>query len=101
MAMVKDPVCGMMLESTEAAGTYAYKGVTYYFCSRDEIDAFAKNPERYLEREVSLQSKDPNDVPLERHEPTFTKKGGIPSGKFGSAGSGGAEFDRGPERHDR
>ena len=38
---------------------------------------------------------------LERHEPTHTKAGGIVAPKFGSAGSGGAEYEPGPERHDR
>lgn len=38
---------------------------------------------------------------LERHEPPYTKSGGIVAPKFGSAGSGGAEYERGPETHDR
>lgn len=39
--------------------------------------------------------------PLERHEPPYTKSDGIVAPKFGSAGSGGAEYERGPEMHDR
>jgi hypothetical protein len=38
---------------------------------------------------------------LERHEPPYTKAGGMVAPKFGSAGSGGAEYERGPEMHDR
>lgn len=38
------------------------------------------------------------DVELEKHEPTHTTKP-IPAPKFGSAGSGGAEFERLPEQH--
>jgi hypothetical protein len=37
----------------------------------------------------------------EQHEPPYTKSGGIVAPKFGSAGSGGAEHEPGPERHDR
>lgn len=36
---------------------------------------------------------------LEKHEPTHTIKP-IPAPKFGSAGSGGAEFERLPEQHE-
>jgi YHS domain-containing protein len=88
MAKVKDPVCGMMIESTEAAGSYEFDGTKYYFCGTDCRDAFVATPTRYVEREV----------PLEKHEPKFTNKG-IPAPKFGSAGSGGAEYEPGPERH--
>ena len=38
---------------------------------------------------------------LERHEPPYTKADGIVAPKFGAAGSGGAEHERGPETHDR
>jgi YHS domain-containing protein len=109
MARVKDPVCGMMIEPSEAAASYDYQGETYYFCSADERETFAADPSRYLDREVPIQSagaadsardsKDPNDVPYEKHDPPITKKG-IPAFRFGSAGSGGAEFEPGPERHD-
>ncbi len=33
--MVKDPVCGRILESESAAGQSEYAGDTYYFCSPD------------------------------------------------------------------
>ena len=100
MAHVKDPVCGMTIETTEAAATYDYNGETYYFCAEACRDAFASDPGRYVEREVPIEAAPLGDeTPVERHEPPFTTKG-IPTGKFGSAGSGGAEFDPGPERHD-
>jgi YHS domain-containing protein len=34
MAMVEDPVCGMRIDSEEAAGTIEYEGKRYYFCSQ-------------------------------------------------------------------
>lgn len=36
---------------------------------------------------------------LERHEPPYTTTGRISTPKFGSAGSGGLEYERLPERH--
>jgi len=47
MAMVVDPVCGMRIESEEAAGTMEYEGKTYYFCSQTCHDAFVADPSAY------------------------------------------------------
>jgi YHS domain-containing protein len=94
MAKVKDPVCDMEIESHEAVGTYEFEGTTYYFCSPACEEAFVANPSRYVDNTARTD----REVPLERHEPRFTKEG-FPAPKFGSAGSGGAEFEPGPERH--
>ena len=48
MAMVTDPVCGMQIESDDAAGTTEYKGKTYYFCSQSCFDAFKADPASYV-----------------------------------------------------
>ena len=48
MATVVDPVCGMQIESGEAAGQASYNGVTYYFCSADCRDKFMAHPEQYV-----------------------------------------------------
>ena len=48
MAMVTDPVCGMRIDSEEAAGTTQYQGTTYYFCSQSCHDAFVANPSEYV-----------------------------------------------------
>ena len=47
MASVKDPVCGMMIDSNTAADRSTYRGVTYYFCSVDCRRAFDKEPKQY------------------------------------------------------
>jgi len=47
MAMVEDPVCGMRIESEEAAGTIEYERKTYYFCSQACHDAFQANSSAY------------------------------------------------------
>ncbi len=46
--MVKDPVCGMVIDEKKAAATSDYKGTTYYFCARGCKVAFDRAPEKYL-----------------------------------------------------
>lgn len=98
MARVIDPVCEMTIDSENAAGQSQYEGTTYYFCAAECKRQFDADPEQYV---GTAQSSTDREVSLERHEPPFTKAGGMPSPKFGSAGSGGAEFEPGPEVHDR
>lgn len=45
---VKDPVCGMEIDSKSAAGKSTYKGKTYHFCSVDEKQQFDKDPAKYV-----------------------------------------------------
>ena len=40
-----DPVCGMTVNPTEAAGTHRHAGRTYFFCSRDCLDRFRADPD--------------------------------------------------------
>jgi Cu+-exporting ATPase len=47
MANVKDVVCGMEIESTEAAATSEYRGQTYYFCAPGCKKEFDADPARY------------------------------------------------------
>ncbi len=48
--MVIDPVCGMQVDESRAAGRSEYKGRTYYFCSTHCKVAFDSDPEVYLQR---------------------------------------------------
>ncbi len=45
---VTDPVCGMDVDPTTAAGKSEYKGQTYYFCCPGCKRDFDKDPEKYL-----------------------------------------------------
>ncbi|HET9177926.1 MAG TPA: heavy metal translocating P-type ATPase [Terriglobia bacterium] len=47
-AEYKDPVCAMDVEPSTAAGSYDYKGTTYYFCSEACLEKFHASPEDYL-----------------------------------------------------
>lgn len=56
----KDPVCGKMVgrgtgfeKENRAVATYKYKGKTYFFCSKECLEKFKKNPEKYIKKEVS------------------------------------------------
>ena len=44
----KDPVCGMQVEPAKAAGTLKHGGATYYFCSKNCLESFRKDPVRYV-----------------------------------------------------
>jgi YHS domain-containing protein len=89
MAQVEDPVCGMMIEPNDAAGSSAWAGKTYYFCSTECKEKFDADPEDY----ASGRRRDTMDDGSQ-----FKKMGSTPTPKFGSAGSGGAEFERGPDQ---
>ncbi|HEX5885910.1 MAG TPA: heavy metal translocating P-type ATPase [Pyrinomonadaceae bacterium] len=43
-----DPVCGMTVNPDTAAGSFDYKGTTYYFCSTHCLNRFQQNPESFL-----------------------------------------------------
>jgi Cu+-exporting ATPase len=44
----KDPVCGMSVDPTKAAGKVEHGGKTYYFCSKRCAERFAAEPEKFL-----------------------------------------------------
>mgnify|MGYP003461354158 FL=1 len=50
--MAKDPVCGMQVEPAKAAGKMEHDGKSYFFCSRHCLDAFRKDPARYVAQSV-------------------------------------------------
>jgi len=46
----KDPVCGMRIEKTDAAGQSAYNG-RIFFCSPAGKEKFDANPARFITNE--------------------------------------------------
>ncbi len=100
MAQVKDPVCGMMLDSDAAPGRSSYQGTTYYFCSAQCLRQFEADPACYVGTSPSTgRPGSSSEVQPEQHESRFTKVSGLVAPKFGAAGSGGAEYERLPEAH--
>lgn len=47
---VVDPVCGMTVDPATAAGSFEYKGDTYYFCSQHCLEKFRRTPEDFLKQ---------------------------------------------------
>ena len=87
MATAIDPVCGMTVDTQTAAGTSTFEGQNYYFCSTACKVEFDNNPGKF--RRVGATA----DAADEATDPRFTKKGAFVAPKFGSAGSGGAEYE--------
>ena len=49
---VKDPVCGMDVDTATAAGRTEHNGQTYYFCGSKCKEKFGLNPEQYVGKSV-------------------------------------------------
>ena len=47
--LVTDPVCGMHIDPTTAAGQWEYNGTRYYFCNPGCLQRFKADPEKYLQ----------------------------------------------------
>jgi P-type Cu+ transporter len=43
-----DPICGMEVESSKAAGKHVYNGQAYYFCSQHCLTKFKEDPDKFL-----------------------------------------------------
>ena len=48
--MVKDIVCGMMVDEKRTEHKLEYNGGTYYFCSPGCQEQFSKNPKHWLKK---------------------------------------------------
>jgi P-type Cu+ transporter len=49
LATATDPVCGKELRRADAAGAIDHHGVVYFFCSVECRDAFAADPDSFVE----------------------------------------------------
>ena len=54
-----DPVCGMSVTPTTAAGKHEYNGKSWYFCGLGCLNKFKADPLRYIAREAGESQKDP------------------------------------------
>ena len=94
MANAIDPVCGMTVDTQNAAArSKDASGNTVYFCSVECQRTYEANPERYERVAATDVVRDADDL-QKTESPSTTPK-------FGSAGSGGADYeghDRQPDR---
>ncbi len=66
-----DPICGMTVDPTRAAGQYDYKGTTYYFCSASCLERFRADPEKALNKKpLNLITTPSSRKPLPMMQPT-------------------------------
>jgi Cu+-exporting ATPase len=56
--LIKDPVCGMNVETTATAARSEYKGQTYSFCCSGCKAKFDHAPEQYLSQFGNNQQSD-------------------------------------------
>lgn len=66
---VTDPVCGMQVDPSRAAGKADYAGTTFYFCSQSCAAKFQSEPARYVhpDSNASLKSNEPGESVSEEH----------------------------------
>ena len=93
MATVRDPVCGIDVDPETTPWKLEHGDHTHYFCSEACLRQFQADPAKYGDHHAK------DDYGYERHEPPHTTTGRMTAPKFGSAGSGGLEYEPGPERH--
>lgn len=58
-----DPLCGMTVDPSSAAGSFEYNGQTYYFCSQHCLHKFRDAPARFLSGEPSSTAHQHQDTP--------------------------------------
>jgi YHS domain-containing protein len=57
--MATDPVRQMEVEERSAAAQSTYQGKTYYFCALGCLEAFDKDPKRYLPKHTDVPGRMP------------------------------------------
>ena len=58
-----DPVCGMAVDPAEAAGSYEYRGRTYYFCNPSCLERFRDNPTEFVQPDGDPKSPPSDAIP--------------------------------------
>ncbi len=54
--MMKDPVCGMMVDEKKTKLKSDYNGKTYYFCAKSCKETFDKGPAKFVKKPSSEKS---------------------------------------------
>ena len=72
---VVDPVCGMTVNPSTAAGSFEFAGQTYFFCSQHCQHKFSANPEQFLNQPGSAGHDVPIGIqPSKRHQSRVQNK---------------------------
>jgi Cu+-exporting ATPase len=62
---VTDPVCGMQIDPSRAAGKIEHNGETYHFCSKSCLETFNRDPEKYAKKVQIIGDNSANGVSIE------------------------------------
>src|SRR5262249_8996256 len=65
-----DPICGMEVEPSKAAGKRVYNGQSYYFCSHHCLEKLKEDPEKFLKSPASGHAAHGRGQP---HEPVTAR----------------------------
>jgi YHS domain-containing protein len=57
ITMTQDPVCGMDVQTEQAAGQSEYKGQTFYFCCPVCKEKFDQEPQRFADSRPATAGK--------------------------------------------
>ncbi len=68
-----DPVCGMTVRPESAAGSFEYKGETYYFCSTHCLEKFRVEPARFLDQASESMPAQPVSIQRVKSESDSTE----------------------------
>ncbi len=60
MAMVKDPVCGMEFDSSQAEAQTIYRDQTFHFCSQECRRTFEENPKEFVSSSAQTSEAPPS-----------------------------------------
>ncbi len=60
MALVTDPMCGMQLESSQAAAQTIYQDQVYFFCSEECRRTFEENPKEFVGQSAEAREAPPS-----------------------------------------
>jgi Cu+-exporting ATPase len=70
-----DPICGMTVDPRDCAGSFDYKGKTYYFCSTHCLEKFRADPETYLAAGAGEKGAVPFSGLMEKGAVPFSPEG--------------------------
>ena len=73
--MPKDPVCGMNVSESDAAGRVEHEGREYFFCSKSCITKFEAHPKKYI-NQVEAQKPGHSCCETEHHHNSASAKTG-------------------------
>jgi Cu+-exporting ATPase len=57
-----DPVCGMTVDPSDAAGSHVFAGRTYYFCNPSCLERFREDPLAFVDKSGRMKEPEPAAV---------------------------------------